>query len=619
MNYRPEIDGMRALAVIPVILFHAGLEPFSGGYVGVDVFFVISGYLITSLLVEDIQKQQFSLLKFYERRARRILPALFLVVLVCIPFSLVFMLPEQLSDFFQSVAAVSLFVSNIIFTLQGGYFSNPAEEAPLLHTWSLAVEEQFYVLFPIFLVIVWRFGQGPTFWTIAAISALSLALSEWGWRNQATANFYLAPTRAWELLAGSMAALIIQRTDTQKSEALGALGLLLIVGAIIFYDETTPFPSLYTLVPVIGTVLVIFYANTNTLVRRLLSTKVLVGIGLISYSAYLWHQPLFAFARLALIEDPSTGLMIALSIVSLVLGYLSWSFVEQPFRNPNFLKRGQIFSLTLVTTVTLSIGVILMTGPIINRIFGEKARNLLELSEASNLYVWREKRKLNYANFDDANYNLLIIGDSWSGDLINILDTVLDKDSVDMSSITIHAGCGALYLDFDIYSDFISDDRMQKCRGTNSLLSKKSQSLLEEADAVIFASSWMLWQVQFLEETAEQLELQFGQKFWWVGEKAVSFPRDEQIFQKNFEFENFSNPAKTSILINKKIATILGDKFIDLYSYFCRAKKCRLLDDNGNLIFYDGSHLTEFGAAFLGRQIVAAGYFGPLSANEFLD
>ena len=176
MKYRPEIDGVRALAVIPVILFHAGFELFSGGFVGVDVFFVISGYLITTILIEDIENKRFSLVNFYERRARRILPALFFVMLVCLPFAWMWMLPNQIKDFSQSLVAVSLFASNIQFWRESGYFEAAAELKPLLHTWSLAVEEQYYLLFPIFLVLAWRFGKNKVFWMIVVMSAISLLL-----------------------------------------------------------------------------------------------------------------------------------------------------------------------------------------------------------------------------------------------------------------------------------------------------------------------------------------------------------------------------------------------------------------------------------------------------------
>ncbi|MDC1498742.1 acyltransferase [Amylibacter sp.] len=332
MKYRPEIDGLRALAVVPVILFHAGSELFSGGFVGVDVFFVISGYLITTILIEDIENKRFSIVNFYERRARRILPALFFVMLVCIPFAWMWMVPSQMKDFSQSLVAVSLFASNILFWRESGYFDAAAEEKPLLHTWSLAVEEQYYVLFPIFLILAWRFGKNRVFWMIVVMAAISLLLSEWGWRNKASANFYLAPTRAWELFAGSIAAFIVQKKGVQRNNFLSLIGLAAIIFSIFFYDENTPFPSVYALVPVLGVVLLVLYAGKETLAAKLLSTKGFVGIGLISYSAYLWHQPLFAFARVYRGVLTEEWLMIFLSAISLFFAFLSWKFIESPFR-----------------------------------------------------------------------------------------------------------------------------------------------------------------------------------------------------------------------------------------------------------------------------------------------
>jgi len=359
MKYRPEIDGLRALAVIPVILLHAGFELFSGGFVGVDVFFVISGYLITTIIIEDIENKRFSIINFYERRARRILPALFFVILVCIPFAWIWMLPSQLKDFSQSLIAVSLFASNILFWRESGYFNAAAEEKPLLHTWSLAVEEQFYILFPIFLILAWRFGKNRVFWMIVVMASISLLLSEWGWRNKATANFYLAPTRAWELFAGSIAAFIVQKQGVQKNNLLSLTGLAAIIVSIFFYDETTPFPSLYALAPVLGVVLLVLYADKETLAAKLLSAKGFVGIGLVSYSAYLWHQPLFAFARICSLGNPSLLLMSTLSVISILIAYFSWRYIEKPFRRKNAIKHSYVFLVSLVGGVFfISIGYI---------------------------------------------------------------------------------------------------------------------------------------------------------------------------------------------------------------------------------------------------------------------
>jgi len=342
LKYRAEIDGLRALAVVPVILFHAGFELFSGGFVGVDIFFVISGYLITTIIIEDIESNRFSLINFYERRARRILPALFFVMMMCIPLAWMWMLPDQMKDFSQSLVAVSLFASNILFWQESGYFSASAQEKPLLHTWSLAVEEQYYMLFPIFLFLVWRYGKRRVFWVIVMMALVSLFLSEWGWRNQPSANFYFAPTRAWEIFSGSIAAFVVHKRGVQKNNSLSLIGLVAIIFAIFAYDETTPFPSIYALIPVLGVVLLILFAEKETLAAKLLSTKVFVGIGLLSYSAYLVHQPMFAFARIFYGEVALSSFLV-LSIATLIVSYFSWQFIEQPFRKNKNASRIKLF------------------------------------------------------------------------------------------------------------------------------------------------------------------------------------------------------------------------------------------------------------------------------------
>jgi len=347
LKYRAEIDGLRALAVMPVILFHAGFNLFQGGFVGVDIFFVISGYLITTILVEDIENKRLSLVYFYERRARRILPALFIVMFTSLPVAWLWMLPEQMKDFSQSLIAVSFFASNFLFWRESGYFDAAAEEKPLLHTWSLAVEEQYYLLFPVFLLLLWRYGKHKTFWTIAFCATVSLLLSEWGWRHQATANFYLAPTRAWELLAGSISAFILRTYGIRKNNLLSILGLAAILFALLAYDHSTPFPSLYTLVPVLGVVLLILYASPETWAAKLLGMRACVGVGLISYSAYLWHQPLFAFARIQLDQPPPQSLMAFLTIFSLMAAAITWKYVEQPFRDRKKITRRSVFLFSI--------------------------------------------------------------------------------------------------------------------------------------------------------------------------------------------------------------------------------------------------------------------------------
>ena len=334
MQYRREIDGLRAVAVLPVILFHAGLSFWSGGFVGVDVFFVISGYLITTILIEERARGTYSVLSFYERRARRILPALFLVLVACIPFAWMWIPPYPFEDFARSLAFAALFISNIHFLEHGGYFDINADLRPLLHTWSLAVEEQYYLLFPLVLFFLKDFRRRKFLAVFTVLALISMAVAEWGWRNYPNQNFYFTPSRLWEMLAGSICAVVLYRRAQMKSEILAGLGLAMIVLSSVFYSAVMPFPSFYTLVPVGGTCLIILFAERGTLTAKLLSVKPLVGIGLISYSAYLWHQPLFAFARIRSLSEVPDWVMIGLAVVSLGLAWLSWRFVEQPVRGP---------------------------------------------------------------------------------------------------------------------------------------------------------------------------------------------------------------------------------------------------------------------------------------------
>lgn len=354
MHYRAEIDGLRALAVVPVIFFHAGFQIFSGGFVGVDVFFVISGYLITTIIINEMDAGDFSLLNFYTRRAKRILPALFLVMLVCLPFAAFSFLPIAMKDFSQSLVAVSAFISNVLFWTESGYFEADAELKPLLHTWSLAVEEQYYIIFPLFLMITWKLGRRWILAMLAVISVSSLAFAQWSAYHDPAAAFYLLPTRAWELLIGAIAAFYLQRREIRlphSAHQIGSLlGLALILYAISVYDEATPFPGFHALAPTVGTVLIILFAVPGTWVSQLLSAKVFVGLGLISYSAYLWHQPLFAFTRYNSTVEPSAILMLVLCMATLPLAFLSWRFVEKPFRRPE-LKAGTLFGLVSVAMV----------------------------------------------------------------------------------------------------------------------------------------------------------------------------------------------------------------------------------------------------------------------------
>lgn len=366
LKYRKEIDGLRALAVIPVILFHAGFDLFSGGYVGVDVFFVISGYLITTIVLAEKEEGSFRLINFYERRMRRILPALFLVMIACIPPAWFWMMPEKLEDFGESLMAVILFVSNFLFWRKSDYFGPAADETPFLHTWSLAVEEQFYVFYPPLIMMCWFLGRRRLGFLIVATAVASLGLSEWAWRHQPSANFYLGPTRAWELMIGATVAFAAFGRQAERMgspwlrQAASALGLAMILYAVFVFDSSTHVPGLPALVPTVGTALIIAFAGPATLAGRLLALSPLVGVGLISYSAYLWHQPLFAFARIRSPNELGGVTFGLLALAAMALAYLTWRFVEKPFRDRRAVSRSTVFlSAAIASTVLFAAGLAL--------------------------------------------------------------------------------------------------------------------------------------------------------------------------------------------------------------------------------------------------------------------
>ena len=355
MKYRAEIDGLRAIAVVPVILFHAGFERLAGGFVGVDVFFVISGYLITSILLSEKERGIFSLVNFYHRRARRILPALFLVIVACVPFAWALMAPGNMTDFAKSVQTISIFGSNILFAQQAnGYFAVASDFKPLLHTWSLAVEEQFYFLFPLFLLLTWRLDAKHLACVLSGIAIISFAAAQWGAVHSPAETFYLAHARAWELLLGGLLAVLlrgdgpifVQSIGIPAKECAAAAGLALIGYAIFVFDRNTPYPGYFALAPTVGTSLVIVFGTAGTRVSQLLSTRFLVAAGRVSYSVYLWHQPVFVFYRLRNSEEPGTVQLFVLIMLSFALAFLTWRFVEMPFR------RGEVtraFSLGVAT------------------------------------------------------------------------------------------------------------------------------------------------------------------------------------------------------------------------------------------------------------------------------
>ena len=621
MDYRREIDGLRALAVLPVILFHAGFQSFSGGFVGVDVFFVISGYLITSIILSELQAGEFSLIRFYERRARRILPALFLVMFMCLPFAWFWLLPNDLKSFSQSLVAVSSFASNILFWRTSDYFEPAAELKPLLHTWSLAVEEQYYVFFPILLMLAWRFGKNVIIGILVFAFVLSLTAAQWGSTASPEAAFYLLPTRGWELLIGAFVAFYLsssQEAHWHKTlmEVGGLVGLASILYSNFVFDNRIPFPSLYTLVPTIGTALIILCSSQATIVGKLLGMKWPVAIGLISYSAYLWHQPLLAFAKHRTFDEPSVLLLGGMAFASLALAFFSWKYVEKPFRNKERFKRSDIFKIRIIGNLFfILIGltghftkgfenrfnyVVAYEGDIgraeYSKYFAEKyfncgPDNIVDESLNSERCM-KSKR--------DVEVDIAILGDSHAQHLfLGIADELKDKNMAFYVIKGSHHYHGNAEFD-NVFKHILETTTIK---------------------TVLLASHWTARVDQLPASTTFERELLTTINKLMAAGKSVylfddvpkfPFPAERCKFIVEGMGKVVCDTSKAQIMryearylpILRNISSdVSGVRFLEIRDLFCDESKCSMVKNN-LLMYRDNNHLNIPGSQYVGREIV---------------
>jgi peptidoglycan/LPS O-acetylase OafA/YrhL len=604
MKYRSEIDGLRALAVIPVIFFHAGISQFQGGFVGVDVFFVISGYLITSIILADIAAERFNILTFYERRARRILPALLFVAFASVPFAWAILLPEDFKEFFQSLAGVATFTSNIVLKTQSGYFETASELKPLLHTWSLGVEEQFYIIFPPLLLLLLKFGARTVVPALAALFVISLIYAHWAATAEPeTAFFFLAP-RAWELLVGVFAAFHLRNSGGKASlrlhNVLSATGMGLILFAVFVFDETIPFSSAFALVPTLGAALIILFATPGTYVQRLLSLRLLVGVGLISYSLYLWHQPVFAFYRYL-------GLPLDLMSVSLLLAaifggsILSWRFIETPARQST-LPRRRIFQLSLAG-LGLALGVSLLaitnTKAADQLRFSKHHLNLVQSVDRSPMREsCHQKRRKPFdvaesCAYQGENVTWAIYGNSHGVELGYALSEILAGQGVGLRHFTV-SGCGPAFgLEVSLPCTTFYQSRLDYLLHTpelqNIVLTFRSENDGEE-------------RVMALINLANHLA-QSGKTAYLVLQ-APTLPEDIRGYIARNRFSGVEDVISRSRAdwnqINKRVYSALEKLdervvVLDLANGFCDQENCFAIR-KGKALYFDNSHMTVSGA-----------------------
>ena len=645
MRYRPEIDGLRAIAVAAVILFHAGFALFSGGFVGVDVFFVISGFLITSIIVEDLKTGRFSVLRFYERRARRILPALFTVMAACVPFAYTLLSPDDLKDFAQSLAAICLFASNVLFWSESGYFDTQAELKPLLHTWSLAVEEQFYVVFPLLLLAAWRLGRGVLLALIGAIAVASLFTSVDEVRNFPSAAFYLLPSRSWQLLVGALASFFADRWQAADvrppavrlaGEAVGWGGMAMIVLALFLFDERTPFPGLNAALPTLGTTLVLLGASDRTSVGRMLAWRPLVGLGLISYSAYLWHQPLFAFTKHALLAELPTDLAIVLCAVTIVLACLSWRYVEQPFRDRSLISRGAVFALSAAGMAAF-VGLGFIGHRMSDRITQIRLRSVDPALRSQ--FRTRESlvadRNAFVAQFlpeagkdfstDTATKKILILGDSVSEDLYSALMVNSELfPGIEFRRLMLDEPCMQAAAHLVAKGELPAAIDEKACRVALERL--RDGPLLKAADVIVLCSNWPRYITHSTHEGGIELAEALaagGRQVRIVGlmsmqeasstaflalKNGLTVEQANGVAYHTVQRSKIDTPNADARAVASRFETV---RYLDKYAVFCddAAKSTLLYDSEGQMLFADNFHLTAVGGRYFGRKIAAMKWF----------
>ena len=623
MTYRPDIDGLRAVSILSVLLFHAKFSLFSGGYIGVDVFFVISGYLIGSIVLNDAQRGTFSLAGFYVRRIRRILPALFAALAVTAVLALFLLSPQELKSFSQNLAATTLFSSNIIYYLKSSYFENAAEMSPLLHTWSLGVEQQFYIVFPLALLALLPYGRSVWIAVLGAAAAASFALSVFLVRDHPVAAFYLLPPRLWELVLGALLAFgaVPDFRGRAARELASALGAALILVGVFTLTEATAFPGYAALLPCLGAALVIHAGRSGpTAVGALLTLRPVVFIGLISYSMYIWHWPLMVFARFYKGRDLTTKETLILLAVIAAVSVLSWRLIEIPFRKPRAnlgAESGRRPSTVFARTGWAMAGLagVGLLGHLSNGLpqrFADYAPHDIsgrELYKEHTCFLetdqppeaWPGMEGCRIGSLKAEAPTALLWGDSFAAHYVPGLQTVADTLPFNIVQYTA-SGCPPI--------KDLSVNTRPNCQEFN----RRVDEIIDRNGIriVIMAARWEWYMdtnaldLRRLHETVDAL-LNRGIRIVVLGQSPVfrfRNPYDHTYFMKSERAYSITGQAADLPVIT----ATQGARFVDTSDYFCDPDPCKALplcrirDDQG-FYFLDQGHLSAHGSTLLVQSI----------------
>lgn len=629
-DYIPEIEGIRAISILSVVLFHFSVPGFSGGFSGVDVFFVISGFLITRIIKDKMEAGTFSFTSFYVKRARRLLPALFVIYYFCFIFSFFLLSPQHFSNFCGSLISSITYISNFFFLGESGYFDSSADVKPLLHTWSLSIEEQFYLIWPFCLYLLNKKVNKRSYIALLFIF-LSISLSASIYLGRDSENlskiFYLTPLRFFEFLIGILLVEAKKIKINWILEVCLIAGLSLVVAPVFLFDSKTIFPSYNALIPCLGTALII-YGHNAKFAARILNNQIATFFGRISYSWYLCHWPIYVFYKYFFDRDLTNFDSFILIFLTIGPAYLLHRFVEERFR---FTDKKESFnpSIFYLAFTTQSLIVVSITshgwanngwpwrvswGKETQTIFNTKELTKTEWENyrpidqlyISNIafhnYVWYEFLKMELPFFDHGKKNILLVGDSMAGDFANVLleAKLIDLEKSEFRSHVIRFSCRA-FIDVHDYRQMYKNDA-EKCKLEHRQF--RGSVNLKHADVVILASQWDIGTISELKNTIKFLVKQ-NKKVIVVGKKILN-AEGLTVYAKHSK--NISDASLKlsgeSFLINSQIAKIDADfLFINIADYFCKGDDCKVANDNGYVYVYDSTHLTPKGAETIGNKL----------------
>jgi peptidoglycan/LPS O-acetylase OafA/YrhL len=612
-NYRPDIDGLRAIAVGAVVAFHTFPNIFKGGFVGVDVFFVISGFLISGIIVDDIEEDRFSYFDFYKRRIRRIFPALLTVIAATLILGWYVLLPDEFRRVGKDLAAGAGFATNFILWGEAGYFDAASDTKTLLHLWSLAIEEQFYIVWPLVLGLVWKRQRGLLLATLS-IASVSFAYNVFSiQQHHPDAAFYSPLSRFWELMLGGVLAYLVRQKTHWLSGFRGqrcAVGLLLIGLSVFILNRATAFPGFWALLPTLGAFLVISAGSYNWISRYVLGNPVMVGVGLISYPIYLWHWPILVFAKIVKGRLLTPGDRAMVIIASVALAFLTYRFIERPLRrSPDVRAPAGLLAATATLGV---IGLAILNGNVLSRLRNEDITQILaagydweyppvasENHSLGGIRYFQESSKLN-------SYTLFI-GDSNMEQYAPRIDYAIKTSPTQMN--------GAIMLGNQEQCDLLTDIISAADQCPPAMRQQLTVWLSQDSVSTIAIAAYWLNHKELLEKPENQerfaqfllsiqqsknayliLNVPQGQELapasMFAGSR-LSKITSKPVTEIHFDFKRFEETYEEVNKILSAIADRSGAVLIDPVSYLCPNRQCPVIDETGKPLYRDAGHLTR--------------------------